>query len=117
MNNVCPICRSSLNSSIRASGDKYPIDCPRCGEFVVSGVVSSELYHKPLNGLQIANASGWIRQNRQREKVLSDDIETLRNQRTPTVAEKANKLLLYLSKSSHKYIHHSIYQYLKKNGK
>ncbi len=98
MNEECPICWSSLNSPIRASGDKHPIDCPRCGEFVVSGVVSSELYHKPLNGLQIANASGWIRQYRQRGKILLNDVETLRNQRTPTVAEKANKLLLYLSK-------------------
>ena len=63
MNDVCPICRSSLNSPIRASGDKYPIDCPRCGEFVVSGIVRVQLENNPLNSIQIACASGWLREN------------------------------------------------------
>ena len=97
MSNVCPICSSGLKSPVQISGHSYYIDCLRCGRFIISDTACTELQYKPLNGLQTANASGWIREN-QGITILSNDIETLENLKTPTVAEKANKLLMYLSK-------------------
>lgn len=93
----CPICSTHVKDTPLSPQDSFDIDCPRCGNFNMTRGGSSKLQGKPLNNLQIANASGWIRQN-QGITIASDNIETLRNLRTPTVAEKANKLLLYYSK-------------------
>jgi hypothetical protein len=96
MSDKCPICISECSTEILDY--THAIDCPRCGKFIIEGEARIELgYNGSLTPTQIANASGWIRQN-QRITIDSDYVETLRNLPTPTVAEKANKLLLYYSK-------------------
>ena len=97
--NNCPICLSPLlNPTPLNSKDIYNIDCLRCGYFNIIEAASDILHHNQLNSLQIANASGWIRYN-QGIEISTSNLETLRTIPSPSVAEKANKLLLYLSKS------------------
>jgi hypothetical protein len=56
----------------------------------------SALANKPLSDLEAANISGWIRENIDRV-ITEKDLEALRTLRTPSVDEKAQKLLRYLA--------------------
>lgn len=95
MDNVCPICSNEL-SNFNHSGNRYELDCPRCGEFGVSGSVLSQL--GTLDERQNANASGFLRENPY-HFILTTNIDDLKNIKTPNVGEKADKLFLYLTKS------------------
>ncbi len=75
MNEEYPICWLSLSSPIRPLGKKKFLDCPSFGELVVLWIVSSELYHNPLKGLQNASPTRWVPQNHQRGKILSNKLE------------------------------------------
>ncbi len=97
MNEGCPICLSPLKPLPLSPKHSYNINCPRCGNFNISETAYNML-NNSLNYRQIANASGWIREN-QGIEILSNDIDNLKNLRTLSIAEKADKLLLYLSKS------------------
>ena len=93
----CPVCSNSSKYQC-SEADIQTISCPRCGEFKISEVViTTTLKYNSLDKIQVANLSGYIREN-QKIKILPDDIERLKSLKTPTVAEKAEKLLLYLSR-------------------
>ena len=51
------------------------------------------------NNRQVANASGWIREH-QGINISSDDIEFLSSVKTPTVAERADRILQAIAKES-----------------
>ncbi len=68
--------------------------CPRCGMVKCDSVFWRRI-SGVLSDYQKANACGWIRENE--GYILQDqDVEFIKNIPTPTVEEKANKLLLYL---------------------
>jgi len=94
----CPVCLTCIDDTRSNSADIYCVECPRCGNFNITEEATNILHNDVLKDLQIANASGWIREN-QGIEISFEDIENLKNIKTPTVAEKANKLLLYLSKT------------------
>lgn len=73
------------------------IACVRCGNYQISAIGVSELQKITLE--QRANLSGWIREN-QGCRILGNDLPSLKKLRTPTVGEKANKILLHMAKSS-----------------
>lgn len=75
---ACQICLTSVKPPSLSTRDTFNIDCPRCGNFNITEEASDILHHSQLNNLQIANASGHIRQN-QGVTIDSNYIETLKN--------------------------------------
>lgn len=96
----CPICSLDLGASEPIGKDLIcHLKCPRCGEYEISDLVISQLGDKKFTQLQIANMSGWMREHslkisewKEMEYLISI------SDKTPTVGQKAEKLLLYLSK-------------------
>jgi len=68
--------------------------CSRCGEFGIGTIASHEISF--LSPRQKANLSGWIREN-QKYEIVASNLESLKALRTPTVGEKAEKLLIFLA--------------------
>jgi len=87
----CPVCQSP--SEQRYDG-RVIVSCPRCGEFIIGRIACQLLQN--FTKAQIANLSGWIREN-QNCLIAQPDLERLSALSTPTVGEKANKLLAYLA--------------------
>lgn len=91
---ICPICNSpAIIHELPNNEDGNYVICYRCGHY---DIVRSAL-KKSINELEIANISGWIREN-QGEMIASNEIESLKKLTTPTVSEKATKLLKYIAK-------------------
>lgn len=95
---TCPFCNSP--SKLFLSGaDVEDHVCTRCGRFLISGTMSAHLGAISLTEIQIANISGWIRMN-DNPQIESDDLDYIKNLRTPTLGEKAEKFLRYCQKIS-----------------
>lgn len=95
--NGCIVCNEA-EARVSGASDNYNIECPYCGEYTISASAYATLAHRPLlESRQIANARGWLRENN-RAKLLSDDVEFLRTIQTPTVAQRAQKLLVAIHK-------------------
>ena len=95
MYNNCPICSTTLNSADLKTHTHF-LSCPRCGEYKITGMAQPMLTGT-LSGREIANASGWIRENPSKD-ISTNDIDFLKGLKTPNVPQKANKLLIFLSK-------------------
>lgn len=94
----CPICQSNARRFfIDASKDKF--NCDRCGQFLITGSASASWPSRHPNPKQIANACGWIREH-QGTTISSDTLQTLLSISTPSVAERAKKILIAIEKSS-----------------
>ncbi|MEW6621356.1 MAG: hypothetical protein AB1422_18830 [bacterium] len=90
----CFIC--SLDAEYRDDGGTvYIVDCPRCSDYRISRDDRSIIKNYPFTQLEIANISGWFRENKGK-MITPEQIEHLRKIKTPTVAEKAEKLLRFL---------------------
>ena len=90
----CPVCSSV--AEIKNLGGGPEVDCPRCGHFKLSDIANELL--KRANKQQRANLSGWIRENK--SSGIDDQLlASLFRLKTPPVAEKADKLLLFLSQN------------------
>ena len=92
----CPICK---NPSEQYYDGRVIVSCPRCGEFIIGRLASKLL--DDFSKAQIANLSCWIREN-QDCLLVGEDLDRLRHLRTPTVGEKATKLLLHLCRQDPK---------------
>lgn len=92
----CPICQTRLAPPAPLSADDtFHLDCPRCATFGIVGSAAHMFSARSPNPQQVANASGWISEN-QRTLLSSADIPKLLTLRTPSVAERAEKLLGWL---------------------
>jgi len=96
MNN-CPICKSNI-SDYKASGENHEIPCPRCSYFEISGFALNYLKQNSLDGLQIANISKYIYENKDKLIITHEILKELRELPILTVGEKADKLLKHLFK-------------------
>lgn len=96
MDNKCIICNSEVNRC-KSSISLYNISCFRCGQYIITDDAVDFLRGRQLSPAQIANISGWIRENKGC-RIFSEDVERLLRIETPSPAEKADKLLVYLSK-------------------
>jgi hypothetical protein len=84
----CSICQMESGGTFFEGSTM--ICCTRCGEYEIGNNASHEIsFFSPR---QKANLSGWIREH-QRCKILTPDLARLASLRTPTVGEKAQKLL------------------------
>lgn len=75
-------------------GGSWKIECPRCGVFSISKLAQG--LFDDLSGIQRTNLSGWIREN-QNWLITPPDLARLKELRTPSVGEKADKIMLWLS--------------------
>lgn len=92
---TCPICNSPAKiPDILDIGSNF-INCYRCGIYKITSEAFFDLGN--LNNIQVANISGWIREN-QRELITTEKCESLKEMNTPTVGEKATKLLKFIAK-------------------
>lgn len=93
----CPICSNpqAKEELLDPLAQNVEIDCHRCGRFKVTD--EFRLTRPPLSTEQIANASGWIHEHSIGLHLNKNDWEFLKSIRTPSVGDKAEKLLLYLA--------------------
>ena len=94
----CPICKSQAAYDLKSDGGQDTV-CPRCGGFSITGSASAIWVANNPSARQVTNASGWIREH-QRVLINSDDIEALLSVPSPSVAERATKILIELAKQS-----------------
>lgn len=90
----CPVCDTDAKV-MRYSGGPVDLSCPRCGEFEVGNIAAHVLSTWPQQ--KKANLSGWIREN-PGSQIFEPALRTLEHLRTPTVGEKAEKLLLAMAR-------------------
>ncbi|MEK6759926.1 MAG: hypothetical protein AABY51_09150 [Deltaproteobacteria bacterium] len=94
----CIICGEVGKVCDDALADTYNVDCSRCGKYKVTGLVSRGFIETEFNR-ERANISGWLREN-QGSLVSSDNISMLRNLKTPSFHERADKVLMILEKNT-----------------
>jgi nucleoside 2-deoxyribosyltransferase len=90
----CPVCSEKATLAEPYRGGSYKLNCIRCGLFEIGDIAAQEI--TAWSKRQCANLSGWIREH-QNCKILSPDLKTLASLRTPTVGEKAERLLTFLA--------------------
>lgn len=92
----CPICQSpSIISGLPDGGDGLRIECFRCGNYIISDSAFTE--RKDFSNVQIANISGWLRQN-QGEQINTRTLERFAKLITPNIIDKSIKLLKHIAK-------------------
>jgi hypothetical protein len=95
---ICPICKSSSNkNSSEKDGDN--VDCPRCGRYSISSSAIVTLKNSKPSERQIANLSGWLRENPE-VTIHTHNLDNLLAMNTPSVSEMAEKLIVAIAKSS-----------------
>lgn len=90
----CPICNSPAEIADIFNIASNIINCYRCGKYKLTSEAFEDCGE--LNQIQIANFSGWIREN-QRALITTEKYESLKDLNTPEVGEKATKLLKYIA--------------------
>ena len=90
----CPVCKTVAPWKNKGGGAGWNIICPRCGNFDIGWIAAKSL--EQFSAIQRANLSGWIREN-QGCQIAERDLSHLKQLRTPTVAQKADKLLLFFA--------------------
>ncbi|MDP8200812.1 MAG: hypothetical protein P9M11_01570 [Candidatus Tenebribacter burtonii] len=91
---VCPICGSPAEQEREARSSTSYYNCLRCGEFVFPDITGIQL--NDLSPIEIANISGWIRDN-DNPKITTDIINNIQNQPSVPMLTKVDLLLKYLS--------------------
>lgn len=97
-NITCYICAVDSEQDKRTEG--IFVLCPRCGEYWINARIPKKFIGE-LNDQQIANISHWIRHNQSPQEapiIDSGNIDAIKNLRTPSVGEKAERLLIHFSK-------------------
>lgn len=94
----CPICSSSSDKS-PSNKDGDSVICPRCGKYFISRSALVNLKSAQPSPRQIANLSGWIRENLG-TTINTQSLDTLLSLRTPSVSERAEKIIRAIEKLS-----------------
>ncbi len=92
---LCEVCRNEQAVSLPTSFDGIHQNCPRCGEFKVSGSACSIL-NRGIDKEKRALLSGWVRdQNNSGSApmITTTVLENVLNRSAPPVAERAFSLL------------------------
>lgn len=94
----CPVCESSSDKKPSAK-DGDDVSCPRCGKYFISRSALLTLKKTKPSRQQIANLSGWLIEN-QEASIDSQSLDNLLTLATPTVSERAEKLLVAIERKS-----------------
>ncbi|WP_426178205.1 hypothetical protein [Massilia sp. TWR1-2-2] len=97
---ACVVCTEESAEVYQDSGnDRYKVICPYCGDYLISDDASRTLASSPITNIrQRTNARSWVRENRGL-LIRVEDLGPLRTLRTPSVAERAEKLLIAIDKT------------------
>lgn len=91
----CPICTNRDGREIARNGDKHRFDCPRCGEFEMSGSAIED-----INGTVPADkrwiVSAWVQDNA-KELLTTDALRTAAEAKRPGLHQRARRVLRWLS--------------------
>lgn len=93
----CPICANECAEELPPTADGLTCKCPRCGRFSITGSAVRTWEANSPSARQIANASGWIRAHPS-ITIGSNDISGLLAVPAPTVADRADRLLIELAR-------------------
>ncbi len=92
----CPICNSNAQAvHLDPLARRQQINCPRCGQFIFSDIFA--MTRPALSNSQIATISGQTREH-QGVEYRPEDWTRLTVLRSLSVGEKADRLLVYLTK-------------------
>lgn len=99
----CVICgMDGIKNTPEGNGFRR-INCKRCGIFLISEEALEDLpLNKRFGSLDSrirANISGWLRQN-SGIRITNDDFQYLLNLKTPSLTERADRLLIALSEQT-----------------
>ena len=102
INQSCLICfdlQATKQSQSNFGG--LHVDCPRCGAYSITDEAAEDWpnYLKRTRELQIACASGWIRDH-QSIRITTKDLDALAESTRPTVQERALSVLRLLERKS-----------------
>lgn len=95
---TCPFCKSTANE-LSTLGGFNNYDCSRCGRVSVTDSAEQVFANERWTEREIANASGWLREN-QGAQITSHELPFLRALRSPSVDERAEKILLAMERRS-----------------
>lgn len=94
----CPVCESrSDDFPSKKDGDN--VGCPRCGKYFISRSAIVTLKNVRLSERQVANLSGWLNENPE-AAINTQNLDNLLALKTPTVSERAEKLMVAIEKNS-----------------
>jgi hypothetical protein len=94
----CPICSFPCGTFRTSSGGgRFEVDCFRCGKYSISDEAIEFTRSNRFTESQVANLSGYIRQN-PGLLILQRNLDSLKNLQVPSVAERAANLLVALGK-------------------
>jgi hypothetical protein len=97
MEQFCPVCGTDGTQRTYHEDDTVSFVCRRCGKFGLGGTEEAIVRGKELSRRTLANSSAWIREH-QDVSLSVHDLDALWLLRTPTVAERAMKLLHELAR-------------------
>lgn len=94
----CPVCESNSDKN-PSSTDGDDVICPRCGLYFITRSALLSLKKARPSQRQIANLSGWLRENPE-VTINSQNLDTLLALRTPSVSERAEKIIVAIERDS-----------------
>src|SRR6267154_2856380 len=92
----CPICFAPANSTVNVKNFVHSFECKRCGAFRCDHYAIITLRRMEWSAQQIGAVSGYVRHN-PGIFIQGQDVEQLTSRPTPSVGEKAARLLLALA--------------------
>jgi len=93
---VCEVCNDQQASTMPSNIDGVHQNCPRCGEFKVSGTANS-IMRQGLGKDKRARISGWVREQNRAGAVpiiTTDNMPKILARPLPSVADRATALLI-----------------------
>lgn len=89
---LCPICSTADATEKPTSRDARIIDCPQCGNFVISGRATALLNIESNFAIERWKISAWINEFKP-EIITSTILDTVRNSASPSLHHRAERML------------------------
>lgn len=96
---VCKICKLDDAKVHTLAPYTYEVSCLRCGDYSIDGIAAANWEGLGPTERQVANASSWVHEN-PNCKISRNDIERLATFSTPSIGERATKILHELVRKS-----------------